>query len=223
MESPIMRKFWTLLERVENWLIPDRPGKFGLTRRERRLFRREAQTLRELKEKLRDLHLIAKHSEVKENKEIIEKGIRDLEHKIFEVLYSKAYRDAQKEIPWLEKLSFALRGDVFLRFATVIVSIAAILTITFIAIDFKDVSASIGTFLMLLFAIGKAAAQAQTSVAFSAKDGLRYLILIAITLGFVCAMAILAFSNKADARKFAADMIKTILGVYAGMATKLID
>jgi hypothetical protein len=48
-------------------------------------------------------------------------------------------------------------------------------------------------------------------------------ILAVISVAFFFALGIIAFSNRTDARRVAVDMIKTILGVCAGMATKLVD
>lgn len=53
------------------------------------------------------------------------------------------------------------------------------------------------------------------------KDGIQYLILAVISLVFFYSFEILTFSNKSDSRKIAADTIKTILGVYIGILTKL--
>jgi hypothetical protein len=213
-----------LVQYLVDILIPDRPDKFGLTREQRRLLRKEAQTLRELNDKLSDALVYVNDLAVEENQRAIRKLVWRAKARVLETLNSKPYIEAVKEVPWLDRLQFALRGDVFLRFSVLFGLVAALFTVANIAFDFREVAGAIGVFIMLLLPkAAMAATEVQSGVGFSARDGLRYLILIAITMGFACAMAILAFSNKADARKFAADMIKTILGVYAGMATKLVD
>jgi len=69
----------------------------------------------------------------------------------------------------------------------------------------------------------QAHAQAIIGEMADAKIVIRYLIFAVISIGFFCALGIIAFSQKTDTRKLAADMIMTILGVFIGMATKLVD
>jgi len=131
-------------------------------------------------------------------------------------------RQVEVEATWIERLGAVVLTDRFLTAATGLGIIFSVLATFRIFDNLPDVSAALRS-IWLFLTMSKAFGAEAIGSSFSSKEGFRYLILGAITIGFICALAILGFSEKADARKLAADMIKTILGIYAGMATKLID
>jgi len=124
-------------------------------------------------------------------------------------------------MPWTERLWDRLNAERFVGLATILSGTIILLASIRAIIDLNVVPLII-EWITHLFIL-QAHAQAIIGEMADAKIVIRYLIFAVISIGFFCALGIIAFSQKTDTRKLAADMIMTILGVFIGMATKLVD
>jgi hypothetical protein len=125
-------------------------------------------------------------------------------------------------VSWVDRIKASFVLDSYLYIATIVTIAAATLSSYDLISNLPALIESLSSWLRLIVPPAHGA-ETVTNSLISPRDALRYGFLATITLGFFFALGILGWSNKADARKFAADMIKTILGIYAGMATKFFD
>jgi hypothetical protein len=124
----------------------------------------------------------------------------------------------------LVRLKVIARTDKLLMLATLVAAVVSIVSLAQVLEAFPAIIRTLFSLIgSSLIGTSRAAVDIPIPTAITPKDVVRYLVLAVISVGFFVAFAILTFSNKADARKLAADMIKMILGFYIGMATKLVD
>jgi hypothetical protein len=193
-----------------------------LSKESEKLIRADALKLAEMRDKLKEARAVAEqfHREpaAADYKESINKLIEEVDRTLSRRIYFRAVRD----MPWPERLWDRLRTDKYLAFATF-----GALTL-FLGLVWPDLFVDAPHFKQWMdwlrqLIIPHAHAQAGGGTGIDARSTLRFVILAVISFGFFFALGVMGFSSKPDARKFAADMIKTILGVYIGMATKLVD
>jgi hypothetical protein len=192
-----------------------------LSEESKKRLRAEAFKLAQLRDKLEEARAIAEQLSREPGATDYKNDIDEIIEKISKTFARRTYFQALRDIPWTERLWVRLSGDAFLKVAATFCLAAAIASLSYLIGNFQEIIKGLQDFIQLL--IPQAHAQAAGAMSIDAKSAIRYSILAIISIGFFCALGIMAFSNKADARKLAADMIKTILGVYVGMATKLID
>jgi hypothetical protein len=196
-----------------------------LSERSMKLIREEAFKLVELRDKLQEALTVAETLHREPLATDIKEELQNVIEQIGRTFATRIYFRSIRNMPWPERLWRRVSEDRYLEISTYLSAVAAVLTGLVTATGFRaveEVALKIWESLKNLF-VSPAHAQAMTGLALDQKSVIQYFILVVISIGFFSALAILAFSNRADARKLAADMIKTILGVYVGMATKLVS
>jgi hypothetical protein len=201
--------FW---ESILN-LLPDKPDEHGLTRGAKKKLREEAARLEVVRDKLKDAWYAATELQIERNKHI-EIEIWQQKEKIEQILSLPEIKHSLKQVTWKERIVNSLQGDLVLRFALPLAFAVAAASIFYLIKDSLVILRYLGELQLL---VPSAHAATAPDFGFTHKDMRRYFVLATLTLGLIAAFTILGMSQKADARKLAADAIKTILGVYAGM------